>query len=69
MCVCVLGGVGVSDIRYQGINLEELTQEQAKQLETDSGEIAFASMGGYIYLKVEDGKLVEEGTHLLLLLL
>jgi len=47
---------------YQGINLEELTQEQTKQLETDSGEIAFASMGGYIYLKAEEGEEVQSSS-------
>ena len=49
---------------YQGVDLEELTQEQSSQLETTSGEISFVSLGGYVYLKrqpVEEDMNDEEG--------
>ena len=39
---------------YQGVDLEELTQEQSSQLEITSGEISFVSLGGFVYLKQVD---------------
>lgn len=42
---------------YQGTNLEELSTEQSSKLKTDSGELSFVSLGGYVYLRQipEDG--------------
>eukprot|EP01045_Picozoa_sp_COSAG04_P000845 COSAG04_NODE_24_length_37684_cov_50.391060_11_plen_2361_part_00 len=47
---------------YQAVDLEMLTQEQSSQLETDSGEISFVSLGGFVYMRdvefKEDGQTV-----------
>lgn len=39
---------------YQGIDLEgeELTAEQKKELDVESGDMCFVSLGGFIYLDV-----------------
>jgi serine/threonine protein kinase len=37
---------------YQGVDLEELTQEQAATLNTENAEINFAKLGGYVYIEV-----------------
>jgi serine/threonine protein kinase len=34
---------------YQAVDLEELSAEQNKQLEKDSGEMLFVSLGGFLY--------------------
>ena len=36
---------------YQGVDLEDLSSEHSKQLETDSGEISFVSLGGFLYFQ------------------
>ena len=38
---------------YQGdgVDLEALTDEQKSQIDTDSGEFAFASLGSFIYVR------------------
>ena len=36
---------------YQGVNLEELSAEQNAQLQMDSGEILFVSLGGFLYFE------------------
>jgi serine/threonine protein kinase len=42
---------------YQGVDLEQLTQEESHNLDTESAEINFARLGGYVYIKVPDDEL------------
>ena len=37
---------------YQGMDLSVLSEEQARQLDMSSVEVAFVTMGGFVYLQV-----------------